>query len=67
MLPLAREARELPDQDFLERRVRALRLIEHLAELRSVGDSAGLGLVDVLARDDVAVTFGEVAEGAELG
>ncbi len=67
VLTLACESRKLPDEDLLERRIRALRLIEHLAELRSVGDAAGLGLVDVLPRDDVAVALSEVAQGAELG
>ena len=49
VLPLAREAGEFPDEDFPEGGVGLAALLDHLAELRSVGDAAALGLVHVLA------------------
>ena len=67
VLALAREAAELPDEDLLEGRVGLARLVEHLAELRPVGDATALGLVDVLAHDAVAALLGVFAQGAQLG
>ena len=67
VLALAGEARELPDEDDLEGGVRAPALLDHLAELGTVGDAAALGLVDVLAGDGVAVLLGVVPERPELG
>ncbi len=42
------------------------RLVEHPPELWAVGDAAALGLVDVLAGDEVAVLLGVVAQRAQL-
>ena len=67
MLTLAREAAELPDEDLLEGRIVGARLVEHAPELRSVGDAPALGLVDVLAGDQVVVLLGVIAKRAELG
>ncbi|MYD73104.1 MAG: hypothetical protein F4Y11_02230 [Chloroflexi bacterium] len=66
VLALAREAGELPDQDLLEGCVRLRGLVQHLGELRPVGDATRLGIVDVLAGDDVTVALGVVAQGPEL-
>ena len=60
VLPLAGEARELPDQNHLEGGIGLAALVDHVAELGTVGDSAALGLVHVLAGDHVAVGLGEV-------
>ena len=40
--------------------------VDHLAELRAVGDASALGLVDVLAGDEVAVLVGVVPERTHL-
>jgi len=67
VLALAGEARKLPDEDLLERGVVGSGRVEHLAELGPVGDAAALGLVDVLAGDDVVVLLGVLAQRAQLG
>ena len=67
VLPLASEPGELPDQDLDKRGLGFDGLVQHLAELRSVGDAAALGLVHVLAGDDVAVLVGVVPERPQLG
>ena len=67
VLALAGEPGELPDEDFLEGGNRPRSLVDHLAELRPVGDTAALGLVDELAGDQVAVLLGVVPERPELG
>ena len=64
---LAGEAGELPDQDLLEGRLGFGGFVQHLAELRPVGDAARLGFVDVLASDHVAIAFSVVPERSELG
>ena len=67
VLPLAGEAGEFPDKNLLEGGVGPAGLIDHLAELGAVGDSAALGLVHVLAGHHVAVLLGVVPEGPKLG
>ena len=67
VLPLAGEARELPDQNHLEWRGGLAPLVDHLAELGPVGDAAALGLVHVLAGNGVADGLGVVPESPELG
>ncbi len=67
VLALTREPRKLPDQNLLERGVRLCGLIEHLRELGTVSDAAGLGLVDVLASDNVAIALSKVSQGSQLG
>ena len=67
VLALAGEPGEFPDQDFLERGIGLGGLVDHLAELGAVGDAPALGLVHVLAGDDVAVLLGVVPERPELG
>ena len=67
VLALAGEARELPNQNLLERSVILRRFVQHLAKLWPVCDSAALRLIDVLARHDVAIALGEIAQGAHLG
>ena len=62
VLALAGEAGELPDEDLLEGRVGLAGLVQHLAELWPVGDAATLGLIDVFARDEIAVLGGVVAQ-----
>ncbi len=66
VLALSGEAGELPDQNLPERSVGRSGLVDHLAELRPVGDASTLGLVDVLAGDDVVVLPGEVPESSQL-
>ena len=66
VLALAGEAAELPDKDFLEGGRGPAGLVDHLAELRAVGDASALGLVDELAGDQVAVLLGVVPERSEL-
>ena len=66
VLTLARETRELPDEDFHEGGVGAAGGIQHLAELGAVGDAAALGLVHVLAGDGIAVLLCVVAQRPEL-
>ena len=67
VFPLAGEAAEFPDQDFLEGGVGLVGLVKHLAELWAVGDAPALGLVHVLAGDGVAVALGVVAQRPKLG
>ena len=67
MFPLTGEARELPDQNHLERGGGLAPLVDHVAELGPIGDSAALGLVHVLAGDGVAVGLGVVPERPKLG
>ncbi|MCY3603707.1 MAG: hypothetical protein OXH12_11590 [Chloroflexi bacterium] len=66
VLTLAREAGELPDQNLTERSVGTLGSIQHLAELRPIGDASALCLVDVLADDGVPVLLGVVAQRPQL-
>ena len=44
----------------------AIVLVEHPSELGPVGDAAALGLVDVLAGDEVAVLVGVVPQRPQL-
>ena len=67
VLPLAGEAGEFPDKDFLERGVGQAGLVQHPAELGPVGDAAALGLVDVLAGHDIPVLLGVVPQRPKLG
>ena len=67
VFPLAGESAEFPDENHLERSLRLASLVDHLAELGPIGDSAALGLVHVLAGDGVAVVLGVVAERPHLG
>ena len=67
MLPLAGEAGELPDQDDLEGRLGTATGVQHLAELRPVSDAPTLGLVNVLAGDDIAMLGGVVPQRPQLG
>ena len=62
VLPLAGEARKFPDENHLERSRGLASLVDHVAELGPVGDTAALGLVHVLAGDGVAVVLGVVPE-----
>ena len=66
VLPLAGEPGELPDENFLEGGLGLGGLVDHLAELRPVGDAAALGLVHELAGDDVAVLVGVIPERPQL-
>ena len=67
VLPLAGEARKLPDQYDLEGGGGPAALLDHPAELGPVGDAAALGLVHVLAGDGIAVGLGVVPERPKLG
>ena len=67
VLALAGEPGELPDEDFPEGGLGLGGLVDHLAELRAVGDAPALGLVHVLAGDEVAVLCGVVPERPQLG
>ncbi|MCY3646822.1 MAG: hypothetical protein OXH07_07600 [Chloroflexi bacterium] len=67
VLALAGEAAELPDEDLLEGRVGSCGGVEHLAELGAVCHAAALGLVDVLADDEVVVLLRVVAQRPQLG
>ena len=67
VLALAGEPGELPDQNLPKRSVGLGSLVDHLSELGAVGDATALGLVHVLAGDDVAVLLGVVPERPELG
>ncbi len=67
VLTLSGEAGELPDQDHLEWRAGSARGVQHLSELRPVGDAAALGLVDVLTGHGVSVLAGVVPERPQLG
>ena len=62
VLALSGEAGELPDEDFLERGLRLGGLVQHPLELGPVGDASALGLVHVLAGDQVAVLLGVFSE-----
>ena len=67
VLPLAGEAAEFPDQNLLEGGIGLGGFVDHLAELGAVGDAPALGLVHVLAGDNVTVLLGVVPERPELG
>ena len=67
VLALAGEAGELPDEDLLEGGLRLAGLVQHLLELGPIGDAPALGLVHVLAGNQVAVLLGVVPERPELG
>ena len=67
VLPLAGEAVELPDENHLEGSRGLAALVDHVAELGPVGDPAALGLVHVLAGDDVAVVLRVIPERPKLG
>ena len=67
VLPLAGESRKFPDEDDLKRGRSLTALVDHLAELGPVGDSAALGLVHVLAGHGIAVGLGVVPQGPHLG
>ena len=67
VLPLAGEPGEFPDEDYLERGRGLSSLVDHLAELGPVGDSAALGFVHVLAGHSVAVVLGKIPQGPKLG
>ena len=67
VLALAGEPTEFPDENHLERGRGLAALVDHLAELGAVGDSAALGLVHVLAGHHVAVALGEVPQSPKLG
>ena len=60
VLPLAGEAGELPDENLLQGRGGTACVIDHLAGLVPVGDTAALGLVNALAGHNVAVRPGVV-------
>ena len=66
VLSLACESREFPDENLPEWSVRTFRLVDHLSELRPVGDAPALGLVHVLAGHEVAVLVGVVPERPKL-
>ena len=67
VLPLTGEAAEFPYQYDLERGRGLAALVDHVAELGPVGDTAALGLVHVLAGHGVAVVLGVVAQRPKLG
>ncbi len=62
VLPLAGEAGEFPDQNLLEGGLGLAGLVQHPLELGSIGDAPALGLVHVLAGNQVAVLLGVVPE-----
>ena len=62
VLAFACEPGELPDEDFLEGSLGLGGLVDHLAELRPVGDATALGLVHELACDEVSLLLGIVPE-----
>ena len=66
VFPLAGEPGKLPDENLAKGRLRLGSLVQHLAELWAVGDSAALGLVHVLAGYGVAVTLGVIPERPHL-
>ena len=66
VLALACEAGELPDQNLPERGVGLAGRVDHLAELRPVGDAPAFGLVHVLAGDEVPVLACIVPERPQL-
>ena len=67
VLPFAGEPRKFPHKNFAERGLLLRGLVQHPAELRAIGDPAALGLVHVLAGDDVAVLLGVVPQRPQLG
>ena len=66
VLPLAGEAGEFPDQYLRERSLRPSGVVEHPAELGPVGDASALGLVYVLAGNDVSVLFRIIPQSSQL-
>ena len=66
VLALSGEAREFPDEDFLEWRAGFARVVQHLPELGPVGDASALGLVDVLPHDHVSLLVSVVSERPQL-
>ena len=60
VLALAGESGEFPDENLLEGSLGLGGLVQHLLELGPVGDAAALGLVHVLAGDQVVVLLGVV-------
>ena len=64
---LAGEPRKLPYENLPKGSLRFGSLVKHLPELGTVGDSAALGLVHVLASHNVAVLVGVVPERPQLG
>ncbi len=67
VFPLAGESAEFPDQNHLERCRGLAAVVDHLAELGTVGDPAAFGLVHVLPGHGVAVVLGVVSERPHLG
>ena len=67
VLPLPGESRKLPDKYLPEGGIRLGGLVQHPAELGSVGYPTALGLIHVLAGNGVAVALGVVAERPQLG
>ena len=66
VLPLAGEPGELPDQNLPERSIGLAGRVDHLAELGAVGDAAALGLIHVLAGDEIPVLPSVVPERPHL-
>ena len=64
---LAGETRELADQDGFEWCVGTTCLVEHIADLRTVGVATTFGFVDLLTDDDVAAPIGEVTQSTKVG
>ena len=62
VLALAGEPGEFPDEDFLEGGLGLAGRVQHLLELGPVCDAPALGLVHVLAADQVVVLLGVVPE-----
>ena len=67
VFPLAGEPREFPDKNYLERGRCLAALVDHVAELGPVGDTAALGLVHVLAGNGIPVGLGVVPQRPKLG
>ena len=67
VLPLHPQAGALPDQNLPEWGTGLGGRVDHLAELRAVGDATALGLIHVLAEDNVAVLLCVVPECPQLG
>ena len=62
VLALAGEPGEFPDENLLEGGLGLSGRVQHLLELGPVGDAPALGLVHVLAADQVVVLLGVVPE-----
>ena len=62
VLALAGEPGEFPDENLLEGGLGLAGRVQHLLELGPVGDAPALGLVHVLAADQVVVLLGVVPE-----